>query len=494
MVKFGKIFLCTVFILVFNFSLKAQKIEASLSLHKKEPQPEWIEYSYTDKGLVTIANTSRFSSRSKSIFKYNENFEREWAKEIFNGNGKNSVIHLQIIGESILIFFREDIPKAKNYKVYFSQYDLDGNEIQEQQEVCTLNNGKTGEDRLYFTTSTNRNKMLMFIMKDKNRENEEFSYFVFDKDSPKLQEQKILLNYPDNKITVKQALISNQGNLVILAKYYEMNKVKSPYDYEFILINYNDSTQQTSETKIKTGGKYVVDLFAKIDNEENIYCAGFYSEKNTYSLKGVVFKKYELQSQIEKISTIEAFPQDFLANFLTQKQIQKGRELQDFYMDKMYLGSDGGVLLLAENFYVSTYSNFNYSFSYYGTPNYTTMYNFGEVIAISVSGNGEINWTSVLKKYQQGSSKLELSYFPVVTSSGIWIYYKTYKKKLGTNIYGSLIDHEGAIYKSKPLFAEYQKFVTFYRPYCEQISNNEALFLYYQQKKKAFNITKVSFD
>ena len=56
--------------LLWTGSIQAQEVVARLDIGKRDPKPDFIEYSPVDKGLITMGPTSRTSSRYYSVAKY----------------------------------------------------------------------------------------------------------------------------------------------------------------------------------------------------------------------------------------------------------------------------------------------------------------------------------------------------------------------------------------------------------------------------------------
>jgi hypothetical protein len=189
------------------------------------------------------------------------------------------------------------------------------------------------------------------------------------------------------------------------------------------------------------------------------------------------------------VENYEKFPEEFLSRYLSQKQLDKGKELTDFYLDKIIPRSDGGLIVLGEQYYVTS----NSYRDVYGFWYNQTFFHYDDVIVTSISGEGKVEWNSVLYKRQLSESAAQLSYFEVVTAENLFFFYEYREKETGVNVYYQTIGMTGETSKRIPLFPEYWTADTFYRVYCEQVNNQEAILVYFQQKKKVFTIVRLSF-
>ncbi|MCS6905830.1 MAG: hypothetical protein RML72_07380 [Bacteroidia bacterium] len=466
---------------------QAQTVVASLHLSRKEPKPLWFEYVRADDGLVTLSYMKRNSSRQIGIFKYNENFKRSWEKLVFEQNGRQNIEFLAVLGEKIYVFVSELAQKEHYKELYYYTYSLEGKVLASKvtlKKIPLLN----GEEKapIFFTYSLNKKLLLCHYRPPSEKRANSLEYFIFSADTPTIKSGKIPFRFKDDEATIKSIKLGNKGNIFLLFK--RKDKGKPENEFRYYVSRFYTSSDSLIDIPLQTEDKYITDISFKPDKEENLYVCGFYSHKSTTQVIGVFYNKITLDSIVK--FNFQRLDEKFLEKYLTPRQIQKGKELSDFYLDDIILRSDGGVLLLGEQYYITPIT---YQRTLQGVWYTRDLHHYDDIMIISLSPNGEIEWSNIITKSQSSEYHTELSYLCVVGGENINIFYKTRLKGTGTNVYYHQIDYSGNISPPKMLFENFSNNDIFYRDFSEQISNNEAIIAYYQSKGKIFSLLKIEF-
>ncbi|MEO0581187.1 MAG: hypothetical protein AAF135_03095 [Bacteroidota bacterium] len=477
---------------LFAGSLHAQEVVARLDIGRKDPKPNFVEYSPVDRGLVTMGPASRSSSRYFAIAKYSEDFKLEWKKNVFEQNGRKNVDFLTVIGPNILIFVSEFFPRQKIIKTYYSHFDLAGNVIAEDQILSIYPNQKEQKVELQYVLSPDKKALLAYKNLQNRKEAENILYYLFNDRGEVELNGEFQLKYPDNRLRITSLRVSNQGNIYALAKYYGQSWVVDDDNFQYMVFRKDVTTELETEFKIEVGRRFISDLAFKVDREENIYVAGFYSNRSNDQIAGTVLQKIAPDGRLIQDST-DPFQKNFLGYYLSQGQINRGRELRDFFVrekDGIILRSDGGVLLIAEKFYITNdpYRN------QFGNYQDQTIYHFDDVILTSISPSGDIEWQAIVDKAQTSEDPSTLSYFNAVSPSGTYIFYETRPRRMGFNIYYSRIDIQGNVSGPMPLLPVYSGNNQFFPRLAIQTGNREALMLYVQGRGRTYSVLKLRFD
>lgn len=474
------------FLLAISSELPAQQIQASLYIGRKEPKPWWIEYSPKDKGMVTVGPMSKASSRYVGLFKYDAQFSKQWQKSVFEQNGRMSIDHVAVLGDNIVVFVEEDLPKELQVVVWAYQFDLKGNQLSARKEVNRGPRQKKQRMELNYSLSQNKKRLLCFQKLGKKGEKEKLQFFVFDEKFKAPVEGGIELPWQAEQFAIKSIRVGNQGSVFV------MGQVSSGTDenaWRHYIYQYDPEQKDAKEIPLDFQDHIVTDLSFRIDRENNILIAGYFSKNTPGAVGGVFYQRIDGVSGKLMAENYEKFPEAFLARYLSQKQLEKGKELTDFYLDKIIPRTDGGLLVLGEQYYVTS----NSYRDVYGFWYNQTFFHYDDVIVTSISGEGKVEWNSVLYKRQLSESAAQLSYFDVVTAEKLFFFYEYREKETGVNVYYQTVGVDGETSKRVPLFPDYRPADTFYRIYCEQINNQEAILVYFQQKKKVFTIVRMSF-
>lgn len=472
--------------------LTGQEVLARLDLGKRSPKPSFYEYSPADGGLVTLGPVSLHSSRYYGITKYDADLKKEWTNKTIEQNVRKTIDFMTVIGEYILVFVSESFPKEGLIKSFYSTYDLEGNVIDEDALLSVYPNEKEQKVGLRFVLSPNKRRLLCFKSPQNRRESEELLYYIFDDEGDYVRNGEINLKYPANRFRVESLRISNAGNIFVLGKFYRNTRVNAPDDFDFMVFRHDMETESISEFSINLGTRFISELAFRLDREENLYVAGYYSNRSADRIAGTLFQKISPSGQILLNSTT-AFDADFLNYFMTRNQVRKGSELRNVHMDAadgIVLRSDGGVLLIAEKFYI-TYQSYQ---DLYGHWVDREFYHYEEVILTSVDRTGNIEWNAIVDKNQVSTNPASLSYFNAISPSGNYIFYEYAPRQQGMNIYYNTVAIDGQVSERKPLFPDYRYGNAFFPRYCEQINNQEAIMVYLQNRGKTLSVVRVRME
>lgn len=467
--------------------LTAQTVVAELHLSKKEPRPQWFEYVTTDDGLVTLAHGSRFSSRNLNINKYNAAFDLEWTAHLLEFSGHNRISQLMCLGGDILVFVDESFPKSNARATRFARYASDGELLLPFTLLHRTDELRGSEPHLRYTRSINKRLLLAYRTERTGNQPEQFVAYLFRHDDVEPEPIHLALPYSDQTIQLKDVQVANDGTIYLLAKHLLKPNPKQPADYRYLMIRLRPGSDRLEEYSLPFEGVHITDLILKPEPNGNLTLAGFYSERNTNQLAGSLFLRLDGRADSILAQRATPFPPNLLSYFLTPKQINSGAELTDLYLDDIVLRSDGGALLLAEEYYVTT-ATFPDVHGFWFTEEF---FNYGNIIVLSISPTGELDWHAVVEKFQSAEYPAELSYLPVVTPNGVNLFYKTRLKGVGSNVFLSQISFDGKLSPPKPFFKKFYNNDIFYRRSSEQIRNNQAILVYLQGKRKTFSFIKV---
>ncbi|MCB9188781.1 MAG: hypothetical protein H6599_05820 [Flavobacteriales bacterium] len=218
-----------------------------------------------------------------------------------------------------------------------------------------------------------------------------------------------------------------------------------------------------------------------------------------------------IDSESQKVlkSTFKDFDDDFLVQDLTEKQQEKAKkkaekkdkalEAYEFDLKDFIIHSDGGVTMLAEQFYIRVVTTTTTDAN--GNTRTTTTYHYyyNDIIIVDISNDGKINWTSKIDKYQHSTNDggYLSSYALMVTNDKLHmiynmkardVYEKEEKKDLTKEekkAYLTLfvtVDNDGKI--EEEILIDNRQEETYIIPkLCEEFGNNQ-MFLFTQRGPK----------
>lgn len=468
--------------------LPAQTIVSRLDISKRDAFPESIHYCAADGGFVTFGRMSAKSSRFYGINKYNGNFEKEWTKQVLESTGKNRVDFISVIGEKIFVFITDLNTRDDKVRTSFRTFDLAGNALVEQEVFSTVDNDPQSRGDFRYALSLNKKVLVVYRNLNNKMDHEQTEYYLFDEERGKFAGGRIEMPYSDEKFQVRNVVVSNDGSIFILGKNYLVNTVNSPDDYDFILFRFDTETSTLDDYKVGFGNNFITDLNMKVDKHGTVYLAGFYSERSSSQIIGTLYQRLDEDLKPE-ISEARKFSDSFLDDFLSDRQIENGKELKNFYLDDIILRSDGGLLLIAERFYI-TYNSFLDLYGYWVDQK---IYHYDEIIVNSLGADGSLEWSAVVFKRQSSDNNEHLSYVDVVSGADLYLIYQYQPKRETETLYYNAVSMDGKVEERAPFLGIMPDNTLLFPRLCEQISNSEGLMVYYSERDRHYTIAKVEF-
>lgn len=153
------------------------------------------------------------------------------------------------------------------------------------------------------------------------------------------------------------------------------------------------------------------DLVMEYDTRnDNLLLCGFYTERQQASQSnGYFFTKVSPTRWYLEKPVFKSFDENTIQKTQSGNTTLFGNNntLNNFITKRVLPRNDGGVLMLAESYYVSARTMYN-TFSLFNDfgqrDRQISSYYFNDVVALSLLPNGELEWVSVLKKEQYSES------------------------------------------------------------------------------------------
>ncbi|MEO6166764.1 MAG: hypothetical protein ABIO46_07155 [Chitinophagales bacterium] len=232
--------------------------------------------------------------------------------------------------------------------------------------------------------------------------NEKFATAVFDTSMNSLWEKQITLPYESELFEKEQLLLDNNGNIYLSGRLYNekaKEKRKGVANYSYKIIAYRDKGNDSREYEVNLSGQFITDIGFNITADDKLAVAGFYSTQGTYSIKGISFTLIDAASAVMLKQGSKPFDAAFLELFTRSQLDKKDQEIYRYSLDKIIIRSDGGVLLLAEQYFVESYTTRDYYNGQYVSRT-TYYYNYNDIMAINVNPNMTIAWATKIPKRQ----------------------------------------------------------------------------------------------
>ncbi len=419
-------FLFAICILTLNFSATSQdaigaRIKWSESL--KTPANTYLSKVIASdaSGHYILRRTTGLVGRTNkiNIEHYDSNMEFVRGEKIdlrYNKKDRDFEDVIMLDGQLYLLTTFNNDAKKKNYLFTqkISKRLQPAKDIKKIAEIDTRNKAREGS--YDFHISRDSSKVLVYnALPLKNRDAEQFALQVFDNTFESLWSKNVTLPYDNDRFAVEEYKVSNTGDVYMMGVIYQdknRTRRRGKPTYSYTVLAYTKDGDKKREYRISLDDKFITDLTFEIDNDGDLVCSGFYSNKGTYSIKGTYFFKIDTETKEVYDKNLKEFDFDFITEDYNDRKKERLRraeeresnrapELFQYDLDKLILRSDGGAILVAEQFFIEQrYNNFNR----YGNTTFDIFYYYNDIIVVNIKPNGEIQWASRIPKRQLTSN------------------------------------------------------------------------------------------
>jgi len=459
------------------------EVLAKLELDRREPEPQWFEYTPTDGGLVTIAYASTRSSRYLNLYKYDASFRRVWTAELLQTRKDREVVQLQVLGDRILTFVEENAPANGMLQLVVYRHDLSGKRLGAPHVLWSY---PRSEDKpVRFSRSINQQNLILWRDATRKRANEQVYVLRFAADATGYQSDTLALPYPDNVLTVSEVKVSNAGRVAVLAQQPAARGAANPAPTYRIFLQ-EATTKALKKFDLPFDSVRIAALTLKLDRNEELVVAGLYNEPLNNDLYGVVLVRLEPQLGRVVKQALAPLSRELFEHLLSTR-LQRERQTSFTYVLKdMILRSDGGVVLMAEERYLA----------YQQVQSFSTMYTrqfwvYEDVLVASVSGAGELEWNERLAKHQEGESTTDLSYSVFASATDLVFVYAGRQANLGYNLFVQRLSVYGKLEAPRPLLDEYSLNDKFYQRASQQLTNSTAILVLRRARGRRIQFLKL---
>ena len=446
----------------------------------------------------------------------------------------------------------------KHEKTYLFAQEVNKNTLNLTKDMVMVGEqdetNRERQDVFSVAQSRDSSKIVIFNRQPNSKDGQSFSLAVYNADFNEQWSKNAKLPYSKKNFSVEDYQVDNHGNVYLLGIIYTegSNRLerrgKPTYQYD-IVAYLKDSTLDVQEYKISLKEKFVTDLTFRVADDGDIVCAGFYSEKDAKGMKGSCFFKINPRTKdMTSISTRE-FDFNFVTANLSDKSKMQAKaavdrddkerapELFDYNLDKLIMRSDGGVILIAEQYFVeermlnnNLYGYSPYGFSPYGlnswnSPYYSSFYdpygyrnnrgnrrsdyyfNYNDIIVVNIQPDGEIAWTTRVPKRQisVNDGGMYSSYSMSIVADKLYFAYNENPKNLDPKrdktvaetpdkysvVTLAEVARDGSL-KRYPMFSNRDKGVVTRPKICRQVGRRDMAV--YGESGRAYRFGVLSFD
>jgi hypothetical protein len=263
-----------------------------------------------------------------------------------------------------------------------------------------------------FVLSKDSSKVLIYNQFPTKRNTpEQFALQIFDSSLEPIWSKNVVLPYPDNQFSIEEYQVDKEGNVYLLGILYvegDDRRLRRDLNYRYVILAYRNQGEEFIELDVDLRDKFITDLTFRVDNKGQLVCSGFYSERSVYGIKGSYFLRINPDTRELFFQNTKPFDFDFLTSDLSNRRRERARraeaegdlsrsaELSNYQLTDLILRTDGGALLVAEQFYVDRQSYFTWD----GRIQDVFYYHYNDIIVVNIRPNGEVEWATRIPKEQ----------------------------------------------------------------------------------------------
>ncbi len=495
-------------LLLFASFAEAQTITGALELGRKEPRPLYFDYSPVDEGLVAIsqATASGRGARQIGLYKYDATLQREWQVPLYEQRDGVNLTQLRVLGDHILIFLEEEVPRERTVRLSLVEFGLDGKQRGEKRELYQTRRDRRGTSLVKYEASLDNRRLLLYsrqtlsasasnlasVMPEEADSLDEpgpltYAYTVFDAKTDSIYQGSVDLSQPELYGRVLGARIGMQGQIYFLTAFEPERSSRAPTRYFIHRVDYR--SQADAVVELPFADRTITDITFKPDVNDNLLIAGIYSLSRSDRAAGIVYARVPVDGNPTVVMS-DRFSESLLARFASRARVERGKaELSDFFLDDIVLRADSGLIVVAEQYYVTS-TTFRDAYGFWDS---RTIYHYDDVLVVSISPEGKIEWNTIVVKQQAAERADQLSYSLFVGPEELYFFYKARTRGTSDVVMVSAIDFNGRVTGPKPFYPTFRVDDVFYRKAGQQISNTDGLLVHYQNGPRLFTITRIAF-
>jgi len=410
-----------------------------------------------------------FRSRKYRISFFDDKLNRRWYENVEAGVQGASVqaVFFSMNKMTAVCTAQQKVNTGNQVSIYVQHY-FDDNRKSESRLTGNVN--LTGSpEKLRVLVSENKQLTAILIPEFINDELLRIHYLLLDSTFNQMNSKVLDLSCRKKNFQLEDYILSNSGDVALLTIQQVREGKKRLDEYKVYLSQPGEAVlfeKVVSREQIETAGAGIV-----FDNQHNrLVCAGFMADPSLASRTSIFIHSIPVSNPGQSEQRLVPIDNRYKFKLVTISDKQ-GDGLFTYPIRKMILRDDGGIVLIAEAFYVYEYSYYDYF-----TQSYMRRieYQFNNIVSISIDPDDQIHWLHIIRKTQESTDDggIFSSFLQFSTSNELVMIYNAFNKRRNEVQY-SVMDPAGRFEESKTI--PLQLPVLLMPRFGRQVSVNEAV-------------------
>jgi hypothetical protein len=369
--------------------------------------------------FLRTKNSGAFSSRDKIyVERYTRDLKLQHSEEIVLRLEKKDVQLENVLFLDDQLYLLTSYANKAHQKVYLFLQKLSNRNMRPTGSPRKVLEGPltrvtTQGSAFDFQLAPDSSKVLVYYqIPSAAKDPERFSIHVLDNKLETLWSREVILPYPSGSFAVREYRVDESGKVFLLGAVYEAGQRNRRLPTHYRALEYREGDLAPAEWKISLPDRFITDLTFRIAKNGDLICSGFYSDRDAVGAKGICYFRLDAATRQMTTQTWQPFDFDFRAGELSERGRRRAMEaemagnergsaeLARFNLDELVLRTDGGALLVAEQFYVQERILRNY-WNYWGRAmEISYFYFYNDIIVVNIQPSGAIEWAVKIPKQQ----------------------------------------------------------------------------------------------
>jgi hypothetical protein len=389
-------------IILFFANLYGQKIYYS-NIPKLNAKAYYNKVIGENKGGIYILKFRDVDLRGGfSIERYSHNMDFISAQSFYLGK-KDKLLKV-FTTDSGLFLVKCSVNKDKT-TFYYSKTGFDLDYLTIPVEIYNTATPDRLNEQNVVDYSTNRQFCSLWVAEKDSKGNQLFHCTVLKINGKITGSKTYNTSYAYDDIALDQTALSDSGETaMVFIKTNQEKRINEPaFEEHFVLGMRYDSI---FDAQLLGDYNYFISsydlVYNKFSNKFNIL--GFYNFKKPKSSHGIMLINY-FPGTVFNPAVFSSFSKEFIGILIGVAEAEEGKDPENYFIRKLIPRSDGGTLIIAEYFEISQQME---TINLNGVPQVSTknIYNYNDLILISVSAIGDIEWERQINKLQSSYQSL----------------------------------------------------------------------------------------
>ncbi len=386
---------------IFYSQINAQTIEFGQGVKIKNKNNYSLIIGSNEVGSFVLRAKDYNFKRDVLIEKYNSKLALEISKEIplsIPANIEKTIL----IGQNIIVIISAKNNATNKIDFLALKLDMNLNQTGNMAMLASIDESLINENSTTaFKNSINNKYFSLSILCKTGRKSSTTSLFLygFNESLTQIYGKVFEINELIEDIETTNCELDNEGNFFTLLDFPKINKKKRKNENrKFVLYSYFNATSTMLEFDVAKPNIEIDDIGFVINNlKKQVNIIGFYAEENELNNIGYFFQTIDISSATTTKNILDTTSLKVLRNNIS---FSKNLDLNDIYIRKIIPRSDGGLFLVAEKYFL-TRQSYTYYVNGFPQTNTRTVYNYNDVLLLSLNADGLMENGDIVNKEQQ---------------------------------------------------------------------------------------------